>query len=76
MTVLARVPVDKISARAVKVHPGKVLLAWLTAFATAVAGLLYLVGWAPAKFVRGLIWLGSAVAEGWVDGFAKAGGDG
>lgn len=75
MTVLDRVPVEAIAARADRAHPGKVLLAWLTAAATAVAGVLYLLGWVPAKLVRG-VWLGcafaaAAVAEGWSDAWRK-----
>ena len=75
MTVLDRVPVRAITARAERVHPGKVALGWLTAVATALAGLLYLLGWVPAKAVRGL-WLalafaGAALAEGWTDAWLK-----
>lgn len=75
MTVLDRVPVEAITARARAVHPGKVLLAWLTAAATALAGVLYLLGWVPAKVVRGgwlaVVFVGAAVAEGWLDAWPK-----
>lgn len=75
MTVLDHVPVAAITERAARVHPGKVALAWLTAAATALAGLLYLVGWVPAKALRGL-WLAlaftwAAVAEGWTDAWPR-----
>lgn len=75
MTVLDRVPVEAITARARAVHPGKVLLAWLTAAATALAGLLYLLGWVPAKLLRGMwlafVFVAAAVAEGWADAWPK-----
>lgn len=75
MTVLDRVPVEAIAARARAVHPGKVLLSWLTAAATALAGVLYLLGWLPAKALRGLwfaaVFVGAALAEGWTDAWGK-----
>lgn len=75
MTVLDRVPMDAISDRAAAVHPGKVVLSWLTAAATALAGVLYLLGWVPAKLLRGawlaLVFAGASVAEGWSDAWLK-----
>ena len=75
MTVLDRVPMDAIAERAAAVHPGKVLLAWLTAAATALAGVLYLLGWVPAKLLRGTwlacVFVAAAVAEGWADAWPK-----
>lgn len=61
MTVLARVPVEKISDRAAQIDMGRSMLA-------VIGGLLYLVGYLPSRAVRALAWMGSAIATGWVEG--------
>lgn len=64
MTVLTRVPVERITARAREIH------FWATLF-TALGGLLYGIGWLTAK-AFGLIWaavtwVAAAVLIGWRD---------
>lgn len=75
MTVLDRVPVGDITARARAVEPSAVAMAWLRRAAVVVAALLFLVGWLPAKAIRALVfagaWVGAAVAEGWSDGWTR-----
>lgn len=62
-STLDRVPVEQISARAEQIKVGRGILA-------VIGGLLYVVGYVPAKLLRGLAWMGSAVAVGWSDGRA------
>lgn len=62
VTVLQRVPVDRISAQARDVHPGRVLL-------TLLAGLFFGLGWVAFK-VCAVVWLAFAwcavaTREGW-----------
>ena len=68
MTVLGRVPVDKISARAAQIDAGRTLLRLL-------GGLLFLLAFLPAKGLRmtwtSLVWAGAAVAVGWSEGWMK-----
>ena len=64
MAVLDRVPLDRITAEAKQVRPGRAVL-------LALAGLLYAIGWLTAK-AFGLVWLaiawtGTAVRVGWAD---------
>jgi hypothetical protein len=62
--VLERVPVDRITAEAKDVRFWRTVL-------TAVAGLLYGIGWLAAKTVtvlwRSVVWIGVAVKVGWQD---------
>lgn len=61
-TILARVPVDRITAQARTVHAGRVLL-------TLIAGALYLAGWVAFKVVAvlwlAMAWCAVATREGW-----------
>lgn len=79
MTVLDRVPVRAITVRAQAAELGKVASAWLRTCLVAAAGLLFLVGWLPAKVLRVLwfaaVWVVAAVVEGAVAGW-REGGDG
>jgi hypothetical protein len=61
MSVLADVPVERITARAAQVDMGRSMLA-------VIGGLLYLVGYLPSRAVRALAWMCSAIAVGWVEG--------
>jgi hypothetical protein len=62
--VLDRVPLDRITAEAKDVHFGRTVL-------TAVAGILYGIGWVAARAVillwRAIAWAGVAVKVGWMD---------
>lgn len=58
---LERVPVERISERAARINTARSILA-------VFGGLLFLVGYLPAKALRGLAWMGAAVAEGWSEG--------
>lgn len=68
MTVLDRVPLEDINARAREVHFGRTLL-------TIIAAILYAVGWLAAKTLGGiwlaLAWSAVAVKVGWTE--ARAG---
>ena len=62
--VLERVPVDRITAEARAIAPGRALL-------TLLAGLLYGIGWVAAKTLA-VVWLATAwsfaaVKVGWID---------
>lgn len=69
MTVLDRVPVDRITLEAREVHIGRSLL-------TLLAGLFYILGWAVAKLVNvvgfTLAWSWTAIKVGWAEGRASA----
>ena len=60
--ILARVPVDEITAQAREVKPGRTVL-------TVVAAVLFGLGWVTAKVFAtvwlGLMWAGVAVRVGW-----------
>lgn len=60
MTVLERVPVDRITAQAREVHVGRVLLA-------AVLGVLYALGWLARKLVMAVAVAGTSIRLGWQD---------
>lgn len=64
MAVLDRVPLDRITAEAKQVSPGRAVL-------LAVAGLLYALGWITAKAFSlvwlALAWTATAVKVGWSD---------
>ncbi len=71
MTLLERVPVERISAEAREVRVGHTLL-------TLVAAVLYGIGWAAGK-VLGMLWLalawsGTAVKVGWTEARSSTGG--
>ena len=57
-----RVPVEEITRRARKAHPGRATLA-------VIGGLLFTAGWAAAKLVSAawlaMAWSGTAVQVGW-----------
>lgn len=62
--LLERVPVDRITAEAREIHPGRALL-------TVIAAVLYGIGWVAAKTVA-VVWLAvawsyAAVKVGWSD---------
>jgi hypothetical protein len=61
VTVLQRVPVDRISIEARRVQLGRVLL-------TLLAGVFYLLGWSVAKLFGALVWCAVAVKVGWSEG--------
>lgn len=69
MTVLDRVPVDRITLEAREVHIGRSLL-------TLLAGLFYVIGWTVAKLVNilgfAVVWSWAAIKVGWVEGRASA----
>lgn len=71
MTVLDRVPVDRITEQARELHPGRTLL-------TLLAALLYGLGWLAGKTVMGvwfvLAWSFAAVKVGWTDARGGSGG--
>lgn len=62
--VLERVPVDRITAEARQIHPGRTLL-------TVIAGVLYGLGWLAAKTLAvawlAVAWSFAAVKVGWSD---------
>jgi hypothetical protein len=62
MTVLDRIPVDNITARAHRARPGRAAL-------TVIAAVLFGLGWATYKAFAvawlAAAWCGSAVIEGW-----------
>lgn len=64
---------DQVSARARDIHLGRVLL-------TALAAVLFALGWLAARTVTGAVtvtlWCAAAVALGWRDARPKARGDG
>ena len=60
MTVLDRVPLERISAEARQVQVGRLLL-------TLLAGLFYLIGWLVAKLLVGVVWCCIAVKVGYVE---------
>jgi uncharacterized membrane protein YedE/YeeE len=61
-TVLARVPVDEITAQARQVRPGRTVL-------TVIAAVLFGLGWVTARVFSvpwlAVMWCGLAVREGW-----------
>ena len=65
MTVLERVPLDRIDERARAADPGR-------AAATVIAAVLFGLGWLAARALSimwaGVAWSASAVAEGWAQG--------
>lgn len=69
MTVLDRVPVDRITLEAREVHLGRALL-------TLLAGMFYVLGWTVAKLVNvvgfAVAWSWTAIKVGWVEGRASA----
>jgi len=71
--VVRRVPVDAIAAEADRVDVGRLLL-------TAVAGLLFAVGWVAGKaftvVVSVVVWSVAAVKVGWVTARPAASGEG
>lgn len=60
MTVLDRVPIDRINVEARAVKAGRVIL-------TILAGLLYVIGWTAALSWRAVVWACVAVKVGWAD---------
>jgi hypothetical protein len=64
MTVLERVPLDRITTQARQVHFTRTAL-------TLLAGLLYGLGWLTAKTLGGIwlavAWSATAVRVGWVE---------
>lgn len=57
-TVIERVPLDRINARAQEIRLGHALAALF-------AGILFVVGWLAAKAVGGVVWCAAAVVVGW-----------
>lgn len=73
MTVLDRVPVERITAEARQVEFGRMLL-------TLIGAVFYAVGWVAAK-VFGVLWFAAAwsataVKVGWQDGRSPRGREG
>lgn len=70
-TVLDRVPVERVAARAKNITLGAALLAIVT-------GLLFAVGWGVRKLLHllwvPLAWTWAALAEGWVQASKTDGG--
>jgi hypothetical protein len=66
MTVLERVPVDRITVAAREVHVARSLLAVLL-------GVLYGLGWVTRKCALGLAVAGMSVKLGWQDAGRPAG---
>lgn len=66
MTVLERVPVDRITTQAREVHVGRALLAMLL-------GVLYGIGWLARKAVLALAVAGTSIKLGWQDAGKPAG---
>ena len=60
MTVLDRVPTDRIAERAEEIHLGRALL-------TLFVGVFWLVGWTGRKALLGLGYVAGAVQVGWAD---------
>lgn len=60
MTVLDRVPTDRIADRAAQVHIGKALLNLLL-------GVFWLIGWTGRKALLALGYIAGAVQVGWQD---------
>jgi uncharacterized membrane protein YedE/YeeE len=62
VTVLERVPLDRIDARARQARPGRAVL-------TVIAAVLFGLGWLAYKACAlswlAVAWCGAAVAEGW-----------
>jgi hypothetical protein len=56
--------VDEITRQAQAAAPGRALL-------TALAALLYVVGWVPAKVCLAVVWAAVAVKVGWRDAWGK-----
>lgn len=71
MAVLDQVPVDRITAEARQIQLGRAIL-------TAIAAVLYLIGWVPSKAIQAVwlafAWSGTAVKVGWVDARRPTGG--
>ena len=64
MTALAeRVQLEEITAQAVRVRPGRVLL-------TLVAAVFFVIGWLPGRLFLGVAWCAVAVKVGWQAGTA------
>lgn len=65
MTVLDRVPLDRITTEARQIHFGRLLL-------TLIAGLFFAVGWSVAKLFAvvwfAVAWSAAAVKVGWQEG--------
>ena len=61
MTVLDRIPLERISAEAERVHVGRLLL-------TLLAGFFYLIGWLAAKVCLAVVWCCVAVKVGFQEG--------
>jgi hypothetical protein len=66
VTVLDRVPVDEITARARQVNLGRVLLG-------LIAGFFWLAGWAAGRLSLAVIWCVLAVKVGWEAGRSRGG---
>jgi hypothetical protein len=66
MTVLERVPTDRIMAQARQVHVGRALLALLL-------GVFYAVGWLASRAGLALAVVGTSVKLGWQDARKPAG---
>ena len=65
MTTLAeRIPVEEITAQAVRVRPGRVLL-------TLFAAVGFMIGWLPGRLWLGVAWFAVAVKVGWQAGAAR-----
>jgi hypothetical protein len=75
MSVLAAIPVDRITVQARQIRFGRTML-------TLLAGVLFAIGWCLAKSFAvawlALSWCAIAVQVGWVEGLggARDGGDG
>jgi hypothetical protein len=69
MTRLERVPLHRIQVEAARIDFGRMLL-------TALAALLYLLGWLPARAVAALGWAIAAVKVGWAEGRRRPAGSG
>ena len=66
MTVLDRVPVDRVAAEARNVHVGRLLL-------TLLVGVFFAVGWVAGKASLGVAWSLAAVKVGWAEARAAKG---
>jgi hypothetical protein len=60
VTVLDRVPLERITAETRQVQPGRLLL-------TLIAGFFYLIGWTAAKLLVGVVWCCVAVKVGYLE---------
>lgn len=67
MTVLERVPVDRITTQAREVDFRRLALAVLRLLLAAVLGVLYGLGWLARKAVLALADAGTSVKLGWQD---------